>query len=542
MKTHLLHCILFFLTAMPAFAQSEADSLHLLLSKAPKDVSKAYYMSALALVYRDTDLDSAAFWANQCLVFSKSISYQKGIADAFNHLGVNQGNRKNYDSAIIFHEKAFLLRKKIDDQAGMAGSLNNLGLIYRDISKLAQALDCFKQTLTIDRQLDNKQGIPLTINNIGLIYTDQGNYSLALTHYLDALSKFEALRHQEGQIRTLHNIGNTYKAQKDYQNAVIHYKKSLFVAKKVKHEPYITMSINNVSNLFLLLKQFDSALVYGQESLNRIVQTGAETKIVDGYLSVGIICRYKKAYGLARNYLQKSLDLSKKINYPEKQANILFNLSLIESEANQIEKSLTLAQESLKEVAKTENLPLVVQIKLHLSNVLQKNDQYKEALEQYIAATELRDSIFSIDDEQAKQELKANFTIDQKQKQISQLTEESLLKEHQIENQYIQIYLISTILALLVISSVAVVLFIRKKRKFDQLLHEQRLAEIAFLNSHIIRAPVATILGLVQLFDHENPSGDDNQKVIEYITESAKKLDDVVKEVVRKTYTNKEKP
>ncbi len=61
------------------------------------------------------------------------------------------------------------------------------------------------------------------------------------------------------------------------------------------------------------------------------------------------------------------------------------------------------------------------------------------------------------------------------------------------------------------------------------------LREIAFIESHKIRGPVATILGLEQVYNYDNPSDPFNKEVINYIREVSLDLDKIIREVVKLT-------
>ena len=67
----------------------------------------------------------------------------------------------------------------------------------------------------------------------------------------------------------------------------------------------------------------------------------------------------------------------------------------------------------------------------------------------------------------------------------------------------------------------------------------QRLKDIAWIQSHKVRAPVASILGLVQLFNKEEPADPMNVEILQGVTEAAHTLDDVIKEINAKTESNK---
>jgi len=78
---------------------------------------------------------------------------------------------------------------------------------------------------------------------------------------------------------------------------------------------------------------------------------------------------------------------------------------------------------------------------------------------------------------------------------------------------------------------------ITEQRKHLLKIEEQNIAlrEIAFIESHKVRGPVATILGLVQLFD-ESVFPDPLHKILlEGISKTANDLDSIIREVVRRS-------
>ncbi len=64
----------------------------------------------------------------------------------------------------------------------------------------------------------------------------------------------------------------------------------------------------------------------------------------------------------------------------------------------------------------------------------------------------------------------------------------------------------------------------------------EQLAEIARLNSHEIRRPLANILGLVALFNRENPADEFNIEVLDKMDKSARELDEIIHRIVDNTY------
>lgn len=61
----------------------------------------------------------------------------------------------------------------------------------------------------------------------------------------------------------------------------------------------------------------------------------------------------------------------------------------------------------------------------------------------------------------------------------------------------------------------------------------QLLMEIANIQSHKVRGPVATLLGLVQIFDYEDPTNPDNAELVRGIASVTNSLDVIVRDVIR---------
>lgn len=75
----------------------------------------------------------------------------------------------------------------------------------------------------------------------------------------------------------------------------------------------------------------------------------------------------------------------------------------------------------------------------------------------------------------------------------------------------------------------------RKNAEEEQNAYIKKLSEIAFLQSHQVRSPIASLLGLISLFNFDNPTDPMNSEVLSRVKIVAKKLDDVIQEIVKKT-------
>ena len=66
-------------------------------------------------------------------------------------------------------------------------------------------------------------------------------------------------------------------------------------------------------------------------------------------------------------------------------------------------------------------------------------------------------------------------------------------------------------------------------------IQNQKLMEIAWVQSHEVRAPLARIMGLIQLIRQYPQDGVDLSETLAHIVKSANELDEIIRKIVRKT-------
>jgi PAS domain S-box-containing protein len=64
--------------------------------------------------------------------------------------------------------------------------------------------------------------------------------------------------------------------------------------------------------------------------------------------------------------------------------------------------------------------------------------------------------------------------------------------------------------------------------------HNSRLKDIAWTQSHVVRAPLARIMGLIDLIQSD-PNIDEQSQLLDHIDTSAKELDNIIRKITRKT-------
>lgn len=78
---------------------------------------------------------------------------------------------------------------------------------------------------------------------------------------------------------------------------------------------------------------------------------------------------------------------------------------------------------------------------------------------------------------------------------------------------------------------------ITQRKKNENLLKEQnqKLMRVAYLQSHIVRKPIANIMGIIHLLDLDNPTDPTNLELIPQLENASKELDTIITEIVETT-------
>ena len=117
--------------------------------------------------------------------------------------------------------------------------------------------------------------------------------------------------------------------------------------------------------------------------------------------------------------------------------------------------------------------------------------------------------------------------LQEKQKEVIRQNRQLFEQQQLIEQQNLQLSLLNENLEKIVSSRTG------ELRKANLTLHKrnQQLEQFAYIISHNLRGPVASIIGLIKLFDREKMADQENLQYLDYLYQSAIKLDAVISDL-----------
>jgi tetratricopeptide (TPR) repeat protein len=239
----------------------KTDSLRRLL-RFRQNQEKADLLLILSKAYWYTERDTALMYASEALQFSQNISYARGVAEAYRHLGVINMYSANSHIAELQMDTALRLFQQLKDTIGMAATYNNIGvLMHRDLGRYDESILAFEHALPLFQKLGNLEGKGSALNYLGLAYQMQGNFQKAIEYILQGMEVRKKIGDVQGVMFSLTRIGDMYQTLGQNETALNYYREALHFAEEKKTEP-LSDTHEALAKLYMGLKQYDKAKKY----------------------------------------------------------------------------------------------------------------------------------------------------------------------------------------------------------------------------------------------------------------------------------------
>lgn len=475
----------------PLFAQKKvADSL-LYVINSTDSIDKVDAMYDLAYLMRATNPDTSILLGKQMEPLAKELNYIQGIGDANAIQGIGYTAIGDYYMALRYFINAQEQYQLIDAKNSVAGNLNNIGRVYNFIEDYDQALSYYEESAIRFAELKNIRQEGHILNNIGYIHKIRGKYDKALNYLRKSLNRAIDIKDHAFIVYPTYNIGSTYVLQNQTDSAHIYLDKAEALALEYRNQYILSLIYLDRGILLSQLDKGKEALQHLQQAYQvaKEVRLRSEQRDAAKYLSVA----YEKSnqFETALQYFKIYKSLNDSLINNDVTHRIAFQEA--ESEFNQrqlLEESRRKGEELLKEQA--------------LANAILMRNSLLGGLIFMLIISYLLYINFSRK-RKANEELKGlNQKIEFQAEELRQANKEITIINNNLEQ-------------------------IVNQRTEELKRKNKQLREYLSDNSHIVRAPLARILGLVDLYDIND------QENLEFINkslhDSATELDNALREI-----------
>ncbi|MES2836634.1 MAG: tetratricopeptide repeat protein [Bacteroidota bacterium] len=287
---------------------TELEKEFLIIRAETDDTIKVNKLNKLFWNFIDADdMKNAELVLKDSKTISKTINYEKGLAQAYHCFGVWHYYNEEYGDAVENYLKSLEIKERSKENLQASATYNNLGIIFRMQDNYPQAIEYYNKSLVYDKKLNDVYGVAISYNNLGSVYIRTKQYDLALENLNKSLEIRKKINDLEGIESTFNNIGLCYETQENYQKALHFYSESLKISEKLKSDLSIAIANFNVGTAHAFLGSNDLALQYFQKAMDMSIKGDFRPLKRDCYRSMADVYlkqqQYKKSSELLLNFI-----------------------------------------------------------------------------------------------------------------------------------------------------------------------------------------------------------------------------------------------
>ena len=399
-----------------SFSQN-IDSLINLLNSA-NNTEKIELYTQIADFYSKTNIKLSRSYARKGLKLSKSNNLHEKSSNFYIILSTTFEIENKIDTAFLYLDSAYFENSK-------KTSLEIEGLIYFMKGKLHYfsenyeiAENLFNKALNIYIKLNDTVSIISSYERLGMTYYMKSNYAKAIDYFLIELKLAESMNYTEAQASSKNNIAMSYATDGDFNNSLLYYNQARKTYQNLNNQKGLATVFNNIGNIYTNLENLDSALYYFQKAskisydLNdEITYAICQTNIAEIFIKQNNLIEASDLLNQAKEIFEQ-YQLSTYLSATYYLFGKLFtNMSdAIKAEEN-FNKSLEFAKKTGYKELEKENY-------LALSDLFFIEKNYNQAYSFHVKYTNLKDSLYNIENSLKINQLKLNYETEKKDKEI----------------------------------------------------------------------------------------------------------------------------
>jgi tetratricopeptide (TPR) repeat protein len=423
---------------------------------------------------------------------------------------------------------------KIKDTRGYARALVVMGnsYWYEGIYEFAQ--NYYLLAARQYRTLNDSLGLAQVYNNMGEVNKRLGELDMALEYLLRSL---DMKRADSTRAMTLYNIGELFITMGKYENATEYLDQSTALAKANDNERIIAYNYWSIARIKAEQGLYKEAFQNYEEAEKLWTKLGETRSLIQTYQDIAYTHRLQNHTSEALQFLNKASKLSTKINVPDLRITTYMEHFKLDSVAGNYKRAMyylsrhNALKDSVYNLLKAEQIARVQAI--YETEIHERENRElrieKELQESQLATRDLLIGGVSgglvivlvlaiMLFREHKKNLNANKDLQAKNEEIS-------FQKNAIETQAEALLRLNEELKDLN-KSLEGRIDERTKQLF---LQNKKLAEYAFVNAHKLRAPIASILGLIDLFSKADPS--EQQVILKHLKTCGEDLDNTIRNI-----------
>jgi signal transduction histidine kinase len=296
MKNCFLIIIYFQITTIAVAQSAYRDSLWQIVKAGGTDTGSIKALVKFGDDIVDEHRDSANFYYTKSLALALKYNYPKSISDAYLAISYYEGyERGNIEKGLNYAHEYKKWALKNDHIAYLGKAFFSNAVIYQATNKYDSARFYYDKALPLIEQYDSKQ-LGIIYNNLANIYDNLQYPQKAFEYFDKALDYYKKNNDTIGLITVHINKGKACVWIKDTVGEEKNYRFALDLATKTNNKGRTLVCYNNLAQVYQAWKMYDSSTFYIQKALE------LSKKIGDKEDEIRLLRTLAKNYFDQKNY------------------------------------------------------------------------------------------------------------------------------------------------------------------------------------------------------------------------------------------------
>lgn len=259
------------------------DSLKLSLNTAVDSTTRVDLLNGIAYNFYYFNHDSTGKYARQAIDLATSINYLKGLSEAQRMLGISYKARNMEKEAIQWLYKGLKTAESISYNQGIADNLNSIGIFFSYIDDFDRAIRFYDKSVAHQILAGNKLREGILYSNIGGIYQRKGELESSLYYFEKSKAILDSLGDGRWQAMICGHYGGLLIKRGDLKRAKSYSIKALDLSLRNGQSFHLQKAYQNLAEIYLIENRLDSAQYYTNRNMNLTQKIGFFPYLIDAY-------------------------------------------------------------------------------------------------------------------------------------------------------------------------------------------------------------------------------------------------------------------
>ncbi len=278
-----------------------------------KQLESIYYIASTLSVL--SDIKSIDNYIEKGLALAISVNNTRFKSEFIGFRAYQLELKGDFNPAIIDANKALRYAYETNDDRLIAESLALRGQMHLAIENYDLALKDIEEAIDYFKVNNDKENISLSYNLLAVLYSSIGEFDNAIKYYRESAT-YDEVKSDYNQATLYYNMGALYASMQKYELAVEYYNKSRELSNKTKDDYTVAFTNYGMAEVFILKNEVDRAELSLSPVLDIFESNNDLLMLFNSNLLMAEIKTLKKDYTLARAYLDKAEEQSKKLDVP----------------------------------------------------------------------------------------------------------------------------------------------------------------------------------------------------------------------------------